>query len=48
MSVKSATFVLGDGSLLLVPVANPDLALAALGIDLRAYYDFTSTGTEIA
>jgi hypothetical protein len=46
MSVKSATFVLGDGSLLLVPVANPDLALAALGIDLRAYYDFTSTGTE--
>ena len=46
MSVKAATFVIGDGSLLLVPVANPDLALAALGIDLRAYYDFTATGTE--
>jgi hypothetical protein len=46
MSVKAATFVLGDGSLLLLPVSNPTLAKSILGIDLAAYYDFTSTGAE--
>ena len=46
MSVKATTFVLGDGSLLLLPVANPSVAASVLGIDLASYYDFTATGTE--
>ena len=46
MSVKAATFVIGDGSLLLLPVSNPTLAKSLFGVDLAAYYDFTSTGAE--
>jgi hypothetical protein len=46
MSVKAATFVIGDGSLLLLPVSNPAQAKSLFGVDLAAYYDFTSTGAE--
>jgi hypothetical protein len=45
VAVKSATFTLGDGSLLLLPVSNP-AAAKVLGIDLPAYYDFSQAGTS--
>ena len=45
VAVKSTTFTLGDGSLLLLPVSNP-AAAKLLGIDLPAYYDFSQVGTS--